>query len=522
MAKPKGIKIDIPKEKLIELYVEKKMKKNDIAELFGVSRQTILRRLEEYGIPLVKEKYTLKNKKEPVSKEDFVKDYIENNLSMDEMMKKYNISKSKLIRLIRLYDAHKSKELEVKCRQRLNMQRYGVKEKLSLKEVRDKIKKTNLEKYGVENVFAAKEIKDKVKKTNLEKYGVENVWSSGSPILRVVKKTNIEKYGTENPYSSEKIKEKIKTTNNKKYGVDWYCTTEHAKNNNKQYKISKANKKFGDKLKSVGIDYSLEYYIDNYSYDIKVGDTLIEINPSYTHNSTKDAVLTHTTLKAKPYDYHLYKTKLAEEHGFRCIHIFDWDDEDKVINMLLPKEPIYARKCIIKEISNKEANIFLNSYHLQGGLSRQPICLGLYYNGELVELMTFGKPRYNKNYEYELLRLCSHKDYLVIGGTQKLFKCFIECYKPSSIISYCDIAKFTGEVYSKLGFTLKNTSIPARHWYNMKTGQHITDNLLRQRGFDQLFGTNYGKGTSNDELMLKHGFVEIYDCGQSTYIWNLN
>ena len=50
-----------------------------------------------------------------------------------------------------------------------------------------------------------------------------------------------------------------------------------------------------------------------------------------------------------------------------------------------------------------------------------------------------------------------------------------------------------------------------------RTKVHITDNLLRQRSYDQLFKTNYDKGTSNKELMLKNGFVEIYDCGQSTY-----
>ena len=54
----------------------------------------------------------------------------------------------------------------------------------------------------------------------------------------------------------------------------------------------------------------------------------------------------------------------------------------------------------------------------------------------------------------------------------------------------------------------------------MNTKQHITDNLLRQRGFDQLFKTDYGKGISNEELMLNAKFVEIYDCGQSTYIYN--
>ena len=52
---------------------------------------------------------------------------------------------------------------------------------------------------------------------------------------------------------------------------------------------------------------------------------------------------------------------------------------------------------------------------------------------------------------------------------------------------------------------------------------HITDNLLRQQGFDRLLGDifgTYGKGTSNEELMLEHGFVEIYDCGQAVYIKN--
>ena len=52
----------------------------------------------------------------------------------------------------------------------------------------------------------------------------------------------------------------------------------------------------------------------------------------------------------------------------------------------------------------------------------------------------------------------------------------------------------------------------------MKTQKHITDNLLRQRDFDQLLGKEYwcyGKGTFNEELMKEHGFVEVYDVGQA-------
>ena len=132
--------------------------------------------------------------------------------------------------------------------------------------------------------------------------------------------------------------------------------------------------------------------------------------------------------------------------------------------------------------------------------------------------MTFGKSRYNKHYEFELLRYCSSK--AVIGGANKIFKYFIGNYNPKSIISYCDLSKFNGDVYTKLGF-IKSTRkvIPSRHWYSIKDKRHITDNLLRQQGFDRLFNTNYGKGTSNEELMREHNYLEVYDCGQQTYMW---
>ena len=131
--------------------------------------------------------------------------------------------------------------------------------------------------------------------------------------------------------------------------------------------------------------------------------------------------------------------------------------------------------------------------------------------------MTFGKPRYNKNYEWELLRLCSKSGFKIVGGSAKLFTHFVREYNPESVLSYCDCAKFKGKVYSKLGFSLHHISPPAKIW--SKEDKYITDNLLRQRGFDQLFGTDYGKGTSNEELMIADGWRSVYDCGQKVFEW---
>ena len=249
--------------------------------------------------------------------------------------------------------------------------------------------------------------------------------------------------------------------------------------------------------------------------DFKVNNTLIEINPYATHNSTWGI----RNNPPKSSNYHQQKSKLAADNGYFCIHIFDWDDQNKIIQMLKNKQRIYARECTIKEISATDAVDYLNKNHLQG-YAKDKIRLGLFYKDQLVSLMTFGTPRYNKKYEYELIRYCTTAK--VIGGAEKLFSHFINQFSATSVISYCDLSKFAGNVYEKLEFTLLRTSRPSKHWYNAKTKQHITDNLLRQRGFDQLFKANYGKGASNEKLMLENGFVEIYDCGQATYIWQAN
>jgi hypothetical protein len=252
-----------------------------------------------------------------------------------------------------------------------------------------------------------------------------------------------------------------------------------------------------------------------------VGNNLIEINPTITHNSSWSPYGEHKGLDPK---YHFNKSQLAKINEYRCIHIWDWDDEEKIIKSLLGNKKIYARKCIIKEISSAVLKEFLNKHHFQGNCRNQYVRLGLFYQDDLIQIMTFGKPRYNKNYQWELLRLCTKNDIRVIGGAEKLFNYFINNYSPESIISYCDNSKFTGDVYIKLGMELKSIGIPTIHWYNPQLKIHITDSLLRQQGFDRLLGNifgKYGKGTPNRELMLKHNFLDVYDCGQSVFIWSL-
>ena len=123
--------------------------------------------------------------------------------------------------------------------------------------------------------------------------------------------------------------------------------------------------------------------------------------------------------------------------------------------------------------------------------------------------------RYDKKHDLELLRLCTKRGFSVIGGASKLMKEAVTRFEVDNVISYCDRSKFNGIVYENIGMKKIRETAPQEIWSN---GQDkITANLLRQRGFDQLFGTNYGKGTSNEQLMMEHGWLPIFDCGQAVY-----
>lgn len=293
--------------------------------------------------------------------------------------------------------------------------------------------------------------------------------------------------------------------------------------NGKSYnqKDSKPNLDFKKLLEDHKLTYEREYCLDKKFFDFKVNDILVEIDPTFTHNSSFTPFEYNKPI-AK--NYHKLKSEVASKYNFRCIHIFDWDDKAKIVDLLANnQEVIYARNCEIKEISKPICDKFLNDYHLQG-TAKASIYLGLLSDsGELLSVMTFGKPRYNKNYEYELIRYCAKAK--IIGGSEKLFTYFVKQYKPASVISYCDLSKFTGNTYIKLGFKLLRKATPSKHWYNVRTTEHYTDALLRQQGFSRLIHHCDARDDkqldtdSNRDLMLSAGFVEIYDCGQATYAW---
>ena len=216
--------------------------------------------------------------------------------------------------------------------------------------------------------------------------------------------------------------------------------------------------------------------------------------------------------------YHINKTNEASAAGVKLIHIFEHQMNENNLQLwksvILAKcgiytHKIYARNTKVKKVRSKEASRFLIENHLQGKLNSS-VYLGLYFKDELVSLMTFGKPRYSNNTQWELHRFCSKINTIVIGGASKLLTCFEKEYKPESLVSFANLQWSNGDLYNKLGFTQVSISVPSYWWCKSKT-TYTRIQCQKHKIVDLL--PVFDNTKTEVQNMKDNKFYQVFDCG---------
>lgn len=245
----------------------------------------------------------------------------------------------------------------------------------------------------------------------------------------------------------------------------------------------------------------------------------IECNGSYFHR-----------YPAKPKDYHYKKYLQCREKGIRLISIFDvdWRNRRKKIeqlieNIFIPKTKIYARKCTIVKLSYKEVKEFTDLYHLQGSSHYQSINYGLYFQGELMSLISFSKSRYSKDKEeFEIIRYVVKQGYIVIGGFQKLLKYHIYLSNSKNIVTFSDNDFFTGGIYSKAGFKLVSNSL-SYYWTDYKGYLFVPREKAQlkylKKKYPKLYEESLTHANKEDFIMESLKYIKVYRCGN--FKWHL-
>ena len=429
------------------------------------------------------------------------------------------------------YD-HQSKNPDVKAQKiQTSLKHYGTRSPMQNESVKEILRKVIQEKYGVDNVFQNEDIKDKISKVNYQKYGVANPMQNDE-IRNKAYATNLERYGVEHikqshiehldQYNEEYIRENfIKDGKYEIYDVMEYFNVSYKNANiHKQvWGISEPNrviveqgsKAENDLFESLDVKHKIQrdrQLIKPLELDI--------VLPDYKLAIEYDGLYWHSEFMKEQY-YHLNKTKECLEKGYQLFHIFEFEDieiwKSIINNKLGLNKKIYARKCFLQEIDHTTAKVFCEQNHLQGYVNSS-IRLGLYFENELVQVMTFGRPRFNKDYDYELLRLCSLKGVNVVGGASKLFKFFTKHYS-GTVISYANLRYSNGSVYEKLGFNKIGMSEPS---YIYANGAEILSRYECQKHKLKEF-KNYSDNKSEHQIMNENGFYRVYDCGNLIYLY---
>lgn len=455
--------------------------------------------------------------------------------------------------------------------------KYGVSNPSQLDSVKEKRKNTFLEKYGVDNPAKSEDIKEKIKNTNIEKYGVSCTLQNENIKSKVVK-TNIEKYGSECCLSNAVIRQKIENTNLERYGVKYlaqnkeiakkqllskrknaethrqYLSESLLKSRNFLYsKISpllfEVTCSCGNKFKWTKYKYISEEYYSFIPYCKRccsLGKSSYEYKLLNILKNQKVLKNDRSVLAPKELDFYFPDKKLAiefdgifwhkdskktlekyealQKKGIRLINIFEHEwNEDKIKSIIyaalnVRQNVIYARNCHICEISDTEYKNFVLENHIQN-YAVASIRLGLFQNSQLVQIMSFGKPRFNKKFQYEMIRECSKNGYSIVGGKEKLWKYFVKNYNPKSVISYCDKRFFTGDSYTRLGFYFSYDTKPS-YFYASKN-QVLTRYQCQKHKLQSLL-KNFDSNLTESQNMEKEGYFKLYDFGQKVYMYNVN
>lgn len=235
----------------------------------------------------------------------------------------------------------------------------------------------------------------------------------------------------------------------------------------------------------------------------------------------------HSEEFGKDRNYHLNKLKECNENGINLIMIFEdeWIERkyvvlDKIRHIMgfNPLDKVFARKCQIKPIDDKEmAKKFLESNHIQGYVS-STIHIGGYYNDKLIAVMSFIR---EKEDYWNLSRFATDNSIRCIGLASKMFSFFVKEYNPIFVKSFADrrwTVNGDNNLYTKLGFELAETLAPDYRYVNGQKRDHKFAYRKKK------LSNKYGVPLEWTEYQMTQylGFYRIWDCGLFRYEWKKN
>jgi len=252
--------------------------------------------------------------------------------------------------------------------------------------------------------------------------------------------------------------------------------------------------------------------LDVYIPSKKLG---IEYNGNYWHSFNRN----ETTEERKR---HQTKFEKCEKSGIRLFQINTTEYEDKfeivqsmIRHRLGLSKKVGARKTMVKEISNKEAGIFLDRCHISGHRNASKN-YGLILDDKLIATTTFSKYKIG----WEIIRYANELNITVVGGFSRLLKSFIIDNRPKTIMTFADLRYGSGNVYKESGFELVKRTKPGYVYLDSNARYMGSRIKFQKHKLEKILEVFHTELTESENMFL-NGYRRMWDAGHNQFILNL-
>jgi len=228
-----------------------------------------------------------------------------------------------------------------------------------------------------------------------------------------------------------------------------------------------------------------------------------------------DGIYWHSSAAGKTQHYHVDKTNQCEQLGIQLLHFWDQEVINKrplIASMIRAKigatDRFYARKCAVADVPTSVSVAFFNQNHMQG-YTPAARTVGLYYNDKLVCAGSFSRPRFNKKFDWELIRFATVVDTTVVGGLSRIIS-NIE----GTLLSYANRRWSSGAAYRACGFNCVGTTKPT--YYYTRDFRTIESRMKYQKHL--LVRSGHDGSLTESQIMERLGYAKIWDCGQLVFV----
>lgn len=150
------------------------------------------------------------------------------------------------------------------------------------------------------------------------------------------------------------------------------------------------------------------------------------------------------------------------------IHIFPSDDIDRIIRWCEVNKKLDSSEFQVYKLNYEYVQEFLEDNDIVPFYKKTSDAIGLVKDSKIYQVMTFSRPRYNHNYDYEIIRCCTRNGFNILGGLDVLSSAASIYLGVSNCISYQDLSKeFNKKYYETIGMELNHTNRPRRRNLNI-------------------------------------------------------